>query len=112
MYVHTCACVYVYVYVCICVCIYIYVYTYVITNDYIIHIACNTHKHTTITTTTTNNNNNNITSSKRASGNYCPRQTRPRESMVGVDVVLAHYPQNTLHTTGFIWSMFEFNELC
>ena len=41
-----------------------------------------------------------------------PRQTRPRESMVGVDVVLAHCPRNTLRTAGFIWSMFEFDGLC
>ena len=38
---------------------------------------------------------------------YCLND-RPREAMVGVDMVLAQYPQ-TLYTTGFIESMFEFN---
>ena len=48
---------------------------------------------------------------RRDRGRGAGLSCRRRENMVGVNMVLAKYPQ-TLYTTGFIQSMFEFNELC
>ena len=67
--------VYLYMYVCISVDLYIYrcIYIYIYKETHVLQMA------------------------QMAWILPVPRRSRPRENMVGVDMVLAQYPQNTLY---------------